>query len=139
MNPTEFEQALDVYGADLARWPEGTAERARALLGVSPLAIALHRQAYALAAELDAAFDLAPLSTGAVRSRVLASIDAPPRGWLTMFAAHWLRPLVFALIPLGLGFALGIGYPRQSDVSDELVSAVSLFAFDAYQEYADAQ
>jgi len=139
MNPLEFERALDVYGADLARWPAAAAGQAQALLDASPTARALHRQAQALAAALDAAFDSAPLTTGAVRARVLAAIDAPPRHRLADLAARWLRPVVFALVPLCLGFALGIGYPPQNDVSNELVSDVSLFAFDAYQDYADAQ
>jgi hypothetical protein len=139
MNPIEFERALDIYGADLARWPAATAAQARALLDTSPAAAALHRQARALAVELDAAFDAASLTSGAVRARVLAAIAAPPRNRLAEFAAQWLRPVVFGLIPLCLGFALGVGYPPQSDVSNEQVSDVSLFAFDAYQDYADAQ
>ena len=77
---------------------------------------------------------------------MLAAIDTPVRNpfaasaaqWLPS-AAQWLRPLVFALVPLTLGFAIGVGYPRQSEVSSDLVSAVSLFAFDAYEEYPDAQ
>ena len=139
MSLLEFEHALDVNGADLARWPDAAAARARALLDVSPAARTLHHLAETLAAELDAAFETVPLTTGAVRERVLAAIDGAPDSWLARLAAHWLRPVVFALIPLCLGFALGIGYPMQSDVSSQLASDVSLFAFDAYQDFADAQ
>jgi hypothetical protein len=139
MTPTEFEHALDVYGADLSRWPDDIAARARALLERSAAAAALHTQARALAAALDTAFDAVPSATTAVRARVLAAIDTPVRNPFAASAAQWLRPLVFALVPLTLGFAIGVGYPRQSEVSSDLVSAVSLFAFDAYEEYPDAQ
>lgn len=139
MTPTEFEHALDVHGADLSRWPDGIAPDARALLERSVAARALHAQARALTAALDAAFEDASHRTTAVRTRVLAAIDTPTRNPFARLAAAWLRPLVFALVPLTLGFVLGVGYPRQSDVSSDLVSAVSLFAFDAYEEYPDAQ
>jgi hypothetical protein len=139
MTPTEFEHALDVYGADLSRWPDGIAAHARTLLERSAAAAALHAQARALSGTLDAAFGELPAATTAVRARVLAAIDTPTRNPFAALAAAWLRPLVFALVPLTLGFAIGVGYPRQSEVSSDLVSAVSLFAFDAYEEYPDAQ
>lgn len=139
MTPTEFEHALDVYGADLSRWPDGIATHAHALLERSAAAAALHAQARALSGALDAAFGELPAATTAVRARVLAAIDTPTSNPLARLAAAWLRPLVFALVPLTLGFAIGVGYPRQSEVSSDLVSAVSLFAFDAYEEYPDAQ
>jgi hypothetical protein len=139
MTPTEFEHALDVYGADLSRWPDGVAAHARALLERSAVAAALHAQAQSLSSALDAAFVDAPAATTAVRARILAAIDTPARNPFAALAATWLRPLIFALVPLTLGFAIGVGYPRQSEVSSDLVSAVSLFAFDAYEEYPDAQ
>ena len=42
-----------------------------------------------------------------------------------------------ALIPLCLGYAIGVGY-QPGGVNDDLVSDVSLLAFAEYEAYSDA-
>jgi hypothetical protein len=143
MTLQEFEMHLDTHGAGLQRWPPQTAARGAALLETSVPARALHARALALATELDRAFPVHPLTTGALRARILDEVTrnaASHRGvdWLTG-TAGWLRPMVLALIPLCLGFAIGVGYPEHGAVNDELISDASLFAFAAYEEDPDAQ
>jgi hypothetical protein len=137
MTLDEFETHLDIHGAGLQRWPAPAAARGTQLLETSTPARALHAQALALATELDHALPANPLTTGALRARILDEVARNRRGWFT--AAGWLRPMVFALIPLCLGFAIGVGYPEHGAVNDALITDASLFAFAAYEEETDAQ
>ena len=141
MTVEEFEKYLDVHGAALQRWPADAAARGRELLAGSARAQAALAQAEKLAAELDRAMPAGSLTTGALRARILAEVTADSGSWLRRFVsgAGWVRPMVMALIPLCLGFAIGVGYPESSGISDELVNDVSLFSFAAYEDYPDAQ
>jgi hypothetical protein len=143
MTLDEFERHLDIHGASLQRWPAAAAARGRELLEVSTRAQAAHAQAENLAAELDLAMPAHSLTTAALRARILDEVSrsAATRWTLRRFIGGdgWVRPMVMALIPLCLGFAIGVGYPEPSSVSEDLVSDVSLFSFAAYEDYPDAQ
>jgi len=142
MTLDEFESNLDRYGADLARWPPEFTARARSLIADSSVARSLLVECRALAALLDDALPAASLSTGAVRSRILAAIEdetaKPTFAWLR-FGPRLLRPvaIAMAIIPLALGYAIGVGY-QPGGVNDDLVSDVSLLAFADYEAYSDA-
>jgi hypothetical protein len=143
MTLDEFESLLDRYGADLDRWPPEHALHARLLIATSGDARVLLAEASTIAMLLDEALPAATLSTGAVRSRILAAVAdeaAKPRmfAWLRS-GSRLLRPVAVAvaLIPLFLGYAIGIGY-QPGGVNDDLVSDVSLFAFADYEAYSDA-
>ena len=143
MTLDEFDAHLDSHGAELQRWPDEAAARGAKLLETSAAARALHAQAIALAAELDLVSPAIPLTTGALRLRILDAVTRnasarPGFNWL-IGGAGWLRPMALALIPLCLGFAIGVGYPEHGSVNDDLITEVSLFAFAAYEEYPDAQ
>ena len=143
MTLDEFESNLDRYGADLAQWPPELAAPANSLIGESGSARSLLVEARALAGLLYDALHAAPLSTGAVRSRILAAIAeeiAKPGvfAWLR-FGPRLLKPvaIAMAIVPLALGYAIGVGY-QSGGVNDDLVSDVSLLAFADYEAYSDA-
>ena len=143
MTLEEFEKLLDVHGAFLQRWPAAAAARGRDLLNASARARAAHARAEDLARELDLAMSGPTLTTSALRARILEDVartTAARWGLHRLFGGDgWVRPMVMALIPLCLGFAIGVGYPETSGVSDDLVSDVSLFSFAVYEDDADAQ
>ncbi len=143
MTLDDFEADLDRYGADFDRWPAERASQANRLIATSGAARSMLGESSALETLLDDALPDATLSTGAVRSRILAAVAndvTKPRlfAWLT-HGRHLLRPIAFAaaLIPLFLGYAIGIGY-EPGGVNDDLVSDVSLLAFADYEAYSDA-
>ena len=143
MTVEEFEKLLDIHGASLQRWPAAAATRGRELLVESARARAVHAQAENLEHELDLAMPAQSLTTSALRARILDEVTrttAARWGLHRLFGgAGWVRPMVMALIPLCLGFAIGVGYPESNGVSDDLVSDVSLFSFAAYEDDPDAQ
>jgi hypothetical protein len=143
MTLAEFEAHLDRYGAELDRWPVEPASQAKRLVAESSAARSLFAESRALDTLLEDALPAATLSTGAVRSRILAALaeqGAKPGvfAWLTS-GSRLLRPVAIAaaIIPLILGYAIGVGY-QPGGVSEELVSDVSLFAFVDYEVYSDA-
>ena len=130
-----FEACLDRHGAFLERWPTAAAAQAERLLATSEEARAQLVEARAIAALLNDALPAVTLTTGAVRSRVLADVErdrARPRA-LQWFAQgpRILRPIAVAalLIPLCLGYAIG----SRDAPTDDLVSDVSLLAFAEYE------
>jgi len=143
MTLEEFERHLDIHGAALQRWPAEAAARVRELLDTSTPARAALAQAERLSAELNLALPAYSLTTAALRARIL---DEVTRGTAARWTIHrliggdgWVRPMAMALIPLCLGFAIGVGYPEPSSVSEDLVTDVSLFSFAAYEDDPDAQ
>lgn len=143
MTLDEFEAHLDRYGAELDRWPVESASQAERLVADSSAARSLFSESRALEALLDDALPAATLSTVAVRSRILATVTEPAAtpglfAWLTS-GSRLLRPvaIVAAVIPLVLGYAIGIGY-QPGGVNEDLVSDVSLLAFADYEAYSDA-
>jgi hypothetical protein len=143
MTLEEFELLLDRHGANLARWPADSAATAKRLIADSSAARSLLAESSALDELLGDALPAATLSTGAVRSRILASIaeeTATPSlyGWLK-FGPRLLRPVAIAaaIIPLVLGYAMGVDY-GSGGVNEDLASDVSLLAFADYEAYSDA-
>lgn len=143
MTLEEFESCLDSHGADVDRWPADLAARARSILATSQDARKLHDEARAIAQLLDDALPAGTLTTGALRSRILANVSADTArpwslGWLTG-GSRRLRPFAFAalLIPLFVGYAIGAG-SQSAGVNEDLASDVSLLAFADYETYTDA-
>jgi hypothetical protein len=143
MTLEEFEKLLDTHGASLQGWPAAAATRGDELLAVSARAREVHAQAERLEHALDVAITAESLTTGALRARIL---DEVTRTTAARWGLHrlirgpgWVRPMVMALIPLCVGFAIGVGYPESNGVSDDLVTDVSLFSFAAYEDDPDAQ
>ena len=143
MTLNDFETLLDRYGAVLDRWPTATAAQANELLAASSDANRLLARSSALDELLDESLPAATLTTAAVRERILADITreaaAPgPFAWL-LRGPRILRPIAVAvaLIPLLVGYAIGIGYPPNG-VNEDLVADVSLLAFSEYEGMSDA-
>ena len=112
MDDETFEDCLDRFGPDLDRWPDHHAG-ARTLLERSAPARALLAEARALDAVLD---DLLP-SVGAplgLRARLVANLPSrrPWFEWLTI--AIW-RPAALALVPLVVGFGVGLNVAEGAD------------------------
>jgi hypothetical protein len=142
MTADDFEAHLDRLGPNVDRWPSDLALDARRLLAQSADARAHLKAASALDVLLDDALPAATLSIGAVRSRILEAVArdaARPRWWSWFVQGSGVRrpiAIVAALIPLCLGFAIGIYEP--SSVGDDMASDVSLLAFADYEGYSDA-
>ena len=141
MTPAEFEQALDLWGADFGRWPAEEAARARVYLAKDQHALRL----------LEAALEVDTFVDGLRRhrtpaylaGRILAHIPrapAPDRleavlGWLT--ARVW-RPALLAMIVITAGFLTGMVVDEPVD--PELTENVMTLAFsDIYAELENAQ
>jgi hypothetical protein len=143
MTLEEFESCLDCHGADLDRWPADLAARARLTLAASNDARELLGEARAMARLLDDALPAGTLTTGALRSRILAEVAAGGARpwslrWLTG-GSRLLRPVAVAalFIPLFVGYAIGAG-SQSGGVNEDLASDVSLLAFADYETYTDA-
>jgi hypothetical protein len=143
MTLDDFEAGLDRHGADLERWPADAAAQGRRLLAASSDARALMTEARDMAALLGEALPAATLTSAALRSRILAEVThdgtrSRAFAWLTG-GSRILRPVAIAaaLIPLFLGYAIGVGY-QPGGVSEDLASDVSLLAFADYETYTDA-
>jgi len=143
MTLNDFETLLDRYGAAMNRWPTDAAARANQLLTTSRDAHRLLARSSALDELLDDALPATTPTTAALRARILADITrdaAEPRPfeWF-LRGPRILRPIAIAvvLIPLGLGYAIGIGY-QPNGVNEDLVADVSLLAFTEYEGMPDA-
>ena len=169
MNMEQFEDCLDKHGSDIGRWPEDLAVAAEQLLGGSELARTAHGEARGLDRLLRDA--LQTYEPEGLKQRILAKVAADadaadaadakslrpselesgaPRGdeksrehswvdWLT--AAIW-RPVALAVIPLALGFAVGLNFPEVDGA--DLEDAVVLMAFtdtiiESYEDDSYAQ
>jgi len=143
MTLKDFETLLDRYGAAIDRWPTDSAAQANQLLATSRDAHRLLARSSALDKLLDESLPDATLTTAAVRTRILANITrdaAEPRPFAWFLGGpRILRPIAVAvvLIPLGLGYAIGIGY-QPNGVNEDLVADVSLLAFTEYEGMSDA-
>ena len=143
--PYSLEQlalAFDRYGSDLSRWPPDEALRASATLDGSDAARRIFAEAQALDALLDA--DLAPLGVGSrARTRILEAAQRPDSGarffaWLARGPFLW-RHTALALIPLLIGLGAGMGVSGAGRNDDELVAEIHVLAFDAAEDYRDAE
>lgn len=76
MRLEEFEEALDAYGADLARWPESARKDADALLAASTNARAILADRQAIEAALRSA--PAPKAPKGLVDRIVQRATKPP-------------------------------------------------------------
>lgn len=93
MSLERFEDLAEIYGGEIARWPEGEREAARALLAAHPERLS---PVLAGAAHLDRLLDLAPAQSvdAALLGRLIAAAPQAPGA-----ARRWIA---------GLGAALGL-------------------------------
>ncbi|KQV56163.1 MULTISPECIES: hypothetical protein [unclassified Caulobacter] len=93
MSEGRFEALAETYGGEIARWPEGEREAARALLAAQPERLSAVLDA---AAHLDRLLDLAPAQSvdAALLGRLIAAAPPAPNT-----AGRWIA---------GLGAALGL-------------------------------
>lgn len=128
MDDDTFEDSLDRFGPDLDRWPDHHASAARPLLQRSASARELLAEARALDAALDDLLPIVPAPLG-LRARVLANL--PTREtffeWLTITV--W-RPAALALVPLVVGFGVGLNVAQGATVTDSAEDDVLLALFD---------
>ena len=119
-----FEQLLDVYGPELARWPEALQGPARELLATTPAAREAREGALQVAAFLDAAPEILP--SAELLSRIASLPARHPRGW----AAWWpfgspVAPLMGWAAAAAFGLLVGSGSLPILDLSSELDAAQS--------------
>ena len=106
MDDETFEDSLDRHGPDLDRWPGALAAEGRILVERSPRA----RELLVDARELESTLDALLPSVGAplgLRTRVLANLPAR-EAWFEWLTVKAWRPAALALLPLVVGFGVGL-------------------------------
>jgi hypothetical protein len=132
MTSVRFAALAEAYGGEIARWPEGEREAARALLASHPEALA---QVLADAAQLDRLLDLAPAQapTAALLGRLI--VDAPQpakavRRWVAAVGAVLgLSAAAFAGVLAGValgGHVVPLQAPGHAPARVETVTAVDV-------------
>ncbi|MDR6623756.1 hypothetical protein [Caulobacter segnis] len=112
MSLERFEDLADIHGGDIARWPEGEREAARALLAAEAPRLA---PLLAAAAQLDRLLDLAPAQSpsAALMGRLISAAPRPSGGgrrWIAgLSAALGLSAAAFAGVLVGVT----VGRPAQ--------------------------
>jgi len=122
MTLERFEDLAEIYGGEIARWPEGEREAARALLASDPERL---KPALNAAAHLDRLLDLAPAQSvdAALLGRLIAAAPRPVAS-----ARRWIAGLGAAL---GLsaaalaGVAVGVVVGRPAQVATPVVAVAS--------------
>lgn len=105
MSLERFEDLAEIYGGEIARWPEGEREAARALLASNPARLS---PVLADAAQLDRLLDLAPAQRpdAALLGRLIAAAPQPAgagRRWIAgLGAALGLSAAAFAGVLAGV-------------------------------------
>ena len=108
MDFERFEDLAEIYGGEIARWPEGVRETARALLVAHPERLS---PVLASAAQLDRLLDLAPAQSvdAAMLGRLIAAAPQAPntaRRWIAgLGAALGLSAAAFAGVLAGVSIA----------------------------------
>ncbi len=111
MTLERFEDLAETYGGEIARWPEGEREAARALLAEDSARLSL---VLAGAAQLDRLLDLAPAQRpdAALLGRLIAAAPQPAgagRRWIAgLGAALGLSAAGFA----GIAVGVAVGRPQ---------------------------
>jgi len=102
MTVERFADLAEIYGGDVARWPEAEREIARALLAAEPVRL---EAVLADAARLDRLLDLAPAQSAdaALLGRLIAAAPRPASAM-----QRWLA---------GAGAALGLGVAALAGVA----------------------
>ena len=90
-------------------------------------------------------YDSIPLdgpTTARLKARILERVATPAdplsriMRWLRQ-GPMLVRPAVLALVPLALGFALGISFPEAGAGDDVWMETADLLAFVSIEDYAD--
>ena len=118
MTLERFEDLAEAYGGEIARWPEGERETARALLAVNAARLA---PVLSAAAQMDRLLDLAPAQSAdaTLLGRLVAAAPRAPdtaRRWLAGLGAaldDWRIEQLWAL------FEPGVQYRNDSKVCSE--------------------
>ncbi len=136
MTDDEFEDALDRWGADLNRWPEREAGKARRVLAVSRRARRMLTAARSLDEQLRGLRDHAPPAY--LEPRIMARLDTNGvPGWVFpwIVRGRW-RPALLALAVGAGGFLLGqsVAGPEYSELTEEVMT---LAFSDLYAEVND--
>jgi hypothetical protein len=120
MSVERFEALAESYGGEIARWPEGEREAARALLAAHAERLS---PVLAGAAQLDRLLDLAPAQApdAALLGRLIAAAPRPTAGarrWIAgVGAALGLSAAAFA------GVAVGVAIGRPPEVAPAIAAA----------------
>ena len=128
MEDKTFEHLLDRHGPDFDRWPDNLAAQARHSLERSARARDLLLEARELQSALDEVLPAIDAPLG-LRTRVLANL--PEREawfeWLTVTA--W-RAAALALVPLVVGFGVGLNVAQGATAVEDANDDVLLALFD---------
>ncbi|USQ94765.1 hypothetical protein [Caulobacter sp. RL271] len=135
MTLERFEDLAGMYGGEIARWPEGEREAARALLAVHAERLS---PVLTSAAQLDRLLDLAPAQApnAALMGRLIAAAPSPP-----VRARRWIAGLGAAL---GLsaaalaGVAVGVAVGRPAEVAAPVAAEAVVTAVDTSAALQDA-
>ena len=122
MDLVTFEDALDRYGVELHRWPGALAAEARSLVESSARARDLLAEAAALHSVLDEVLPVVAAPLG-LKTRVFANL--PEReAWIEWFTIRIWRPVGLALVPLVVGFGVGVNYADAEHGEDDVLLAL---------------
>lgn len=149
MNLQQFEAHLDRLGCDLDAWPTAEARAARALLASDTNAAEALAAATAVARHLDAQRrHQAPAGLAArIATTATARRGDPAQALERLFAQllspPW-RPALLALLPLAVGFAIGMQPANSEDqaLPEQLLTLAfddGLYRSDLYVELDDEQ
>jgi len=118
-----FEDLAETYGGDIARWPEGEREAARALLAIEAVRLG---PVLSAAAQLDRLLDLAPAQSpdAALIGRLISAAPQPAaagRRWIAgLGAAFGLSAAAFA------GVVVGVAVERAPRMDAPMAVAVAV-------------
>ncbi|MDE0177930.1 MAG: hypothetical protein OXP36_04975 [Gammaproteobacteria bacterium] len=128
MDNETFEQMLDRHGADLKRWPDILAAEAKDLVERSARARGLLVEARDLESALDEALPVIAAPLG-LHTRVLANL--PEReAWFEWLTVRTWRPVALALVPLAVGFGVGLNVAQGGEALGDAEYDVLLALFD---------
>ncbi|MDE0659968.1 MAG: hypothetical protein F4029_13360 [Gammaproteobacteria bacterium] len=128
MDNKTFEHLLDRHGPDLDRWPNDLSAQARSSVDRSAHARNLLNEARDLESALD---DLLPrvAAPRGLRTRVLANL--PEReAWFEWLTVKAWRPAALALVPLVVGFGVGLNVAQGADATQTAEDDMLLALFD---------
>nr|WP_295113675.1 hypothetical protein [uncultured Caulobacter sp.] len=126
-----FEDLAEIYGGEIARWPEGEREAARALLAAHPERLSPR---LANAAQLDRLLDLAPAQSvdAALLGRLIAAApqaSGAARRWIAgLGAALGLSAAAFAGVLVGVSLA---GHAQPAAVAPVVTAQIAMGRADS--------
>jgi hypothetical protein len=138
MSMARFQALAEAYGGEIARWPEGEREAARALLASDPTPLA---SVLAEASQVDRLLDLAPAQAvdAALLGRLITAAPQTPntaRRWATgLSAALGLSAAAFAGVLAGV--ALG-GHVNAPTLPADAPRSEVVTAAEVYKDLQDA-